>query len=137
MNVKKLQAAIVLLAILATSCSKIDYSINPNASIVGEWGLIKTCFSDGSSECNKKDLEDPTIDRGLTFTGTGEFEIGTGSVLQTGTYFVSDENLVELTIEFPESSLGNSTLQIRRLTEDEMILNPLCSDPCVYLYKKY
>lgn len=137
MNKSIFISALFLLAIGATSCGKIDYSIDPNANIVGEWGLTKTCSSDGSSSCNKGDLEDPTIDKGLTFTDTGEFEIATGSELQTGTYSVTDENLVEFSIEFPGALMQNFTMQIRRLTEDEMILNPLCADPCVNLYKKF
>lgn len=136
MNIRLVISTFLFLAILTASCSKIDYSIDPEANIVGEWSLVKTCISDGSSTCSKRDLKDPTINQGLTFTENGEFEIATGSELQTGTYLLTDGNLVEFTVEFPEVLMKNFSLQIRKLSEDEMILNPLCSDPCVNLYKK-
>ncbi len=119
--------SLLFLGLIALKCTK-----NPNSldNLNGTWVLEEYCVSIGDKNCHLQKAETRNI-----FTIEGEsFVFESDSHSCSGNYELVEDALIFSNIDPSECLNGRMFLKV--LGSSRIEINPLCFEPCRYIYKK-
>ena len=115
----------LLITLFIMKCSN-----DTNADLNGTWFLSEYCFSIGDGKCSLRDA-----DFEQTFVINYEsFSYASNNVKCTGIYH-RDDNILTLNNLTPKKCLSDKMF-LKRIDKNTLEINPWCTEPCRYIYKK-